>query len=205
MGLDLDYIDDQTALDEDEKEGLRISTITTRRELDEFEQQNIEHAIAWTLKRKYKKTELFSEDFVRELHRRMYGNVWKWAREFRRSEKNIGVDPTRIGVSLKQLNDDGSYWIENHTYPEEEIAIRYKHSLATIHCFANGNGKHSRLMADIILNHVFSKSVFSWGQSNLGSHTEARSKYMRALRDADKGQIHPLIDFAMGLYKRKII
>lgn len=45
MGLDLAYQEGQTPLDDDEKEGLRIATIATREELDEFEQQNIEQAV----------------------------------------------------------------------------------------------------------------------------------------------------------------
>lgn len=196
MGLEIEYIDGQTPLDEDEKEGLRISTISTRGELDEFEQQNIEKAIEWTLKRKFKREEILTEKFVRNLHHRMYRDLWKWAGEFRRTEKNIGVDPNQIGVRLKQLNDDCLHWIDDRTYPEDEIAIRFKYELVKIHCFANGNGRHSRLMADVIINHVFGKPVFSWGRSNLNSQGEERSNYLRALKEADKNNIQPLIEFA---------
>lgn len=76
MGLDLDYADGQTPLDEDEKEGLLIPT---RGELDEFEQQNIEHALLWTLSRSFKPDAIFTEDFIRAVHKRMYGTVWVWA------------------------------------------------------------------------------------------------------------------------------
>lgn len=92
MGLDLDYIEGQTPLDEDEKEGLLIPTIATRGELDEFEQQNIEQAIAWSLKRSLKADAVFKEHFIKEVHKRMYGGVWTWAGEFRKTNKNIGVD-----------------------------------------------------------------------------------------------------------------
>ncbi len=198
MGLEIDYIDGQTPLDEDEKEGLLIKAITTRGELDEFEQQNIEKAIEWTLKNNFKKENIFTEKFVRELHKRMYGNVWKWAGEFRKTEKSIGIDPVKIGVALKQLNDDVLFWIENETCSDEEIAIRYKHSIVKIHCFANGNGRHSRLMADLIISKIYSKPVFDWGQSTLSISNEHRKRYIKALKEADNGKIQMLISFAKG-------
>ena len=129
MGLEIEYIEAQTPLDEDEKEGLLISTITTRSELDEFEQQNIEKAIEWTLKRKFKKGNIITEHFVRELHQKMFNDVWKWAGDFRKSNKNIGIDWQHISISLKQLNDDCLFWIDKKTYSEEEIAVRYKHKI----------------------------------------------------------------------------
>lgn len=196
MGLKMEYIDGQTPLDEDEKDGLLITTVSTRGELDEFEQKNIEKAIEWTLKNKFRKEEILTEQFVRKLHQKMYGDVWKWAGEFRRTEKSIGVDPDQIGVRLKQLNGDCLHWIDKKTYPEDEIAIRYKHELVKIHCFANGNGRHSRLIADVIINHVFGKKVFTWGRSDLNSKGEERSNYLHALREADKNEIQPLIAFA---------
>jgi Fic-DOC domain mobile mystery protein B len=196
MGLELEYKDGQTPLDEEEKEGLLIKTITTHGELDEFEQQNIERAIEWTLTKKFKKEEILSEKFVCELHHRMFGDVWKWAGQFRKSEKNIGIKAYMIGTSLKQLNDDCLYWIENKTYSEEEIAIRYKHKIVNIHCFSNGNGRHSRLMADVIMSHIFGKGIFTWSRSNLVSKGDARTNYLTAIRAGDKNDIEPLIAFA---------
>lgn len=64
MGLDLEYIDDQTSIDEDEKEGLLIETISTKGELDEFEQQNIEEAMQWVFGRKFKAKDVFTEKFI---------------------------------------------------------------------------------------------------------------------------------------------
>ncbi|MGL2994924.1 mobile mystery protein B [Flavobacterium sp. TSSA_36] len=145
----MNYIQGQTALDEEEKEGLLISTITTRAELDEFEQLNIESAIEWTLHKKLKKEQLLSESFVKKLHQKMYGNIWKWAGKFRKSEKNIGVNYYLISTTLKILLEDCLFWIDNKVYEPEVIAIRLKHRLVSIHCFPNGNGRHSRLMADL--------------------------------------------------------
>lgn len=196
MGLSLDYIDGQTPLDEDEKEGLLIKSITTRAELDEFEQMNIEKAILWTLGKTWKKEFILSEKFVRDLHKRMYQDVWRWAGEFRTSEKNIGVDKFQIGVCLKQLLDDCLFWIEHSTYSEDEIAIRLKHRIVQIHCFSNGNGRHSRLMADIVISKLFNKLVFTWSRNNLSSKSDARTNYLSAIRLADKGDIKPLIEFS---------
>lgn len=89
MGLELEYINGQTPLDEEEKTGLLISTIANRSELDEFEQQNIEEAIQWVLTRSLKADQILTEKFVRNLHKRMYGNVWSWAGDFRKTDKII--------------------------------------------------------------------------------------------------------------------
>ncbi len=196
MGLTIKYIDGQTPLNEEEKDGLRIPSITTREELDEFEQLNIEKAIQWTFGKKIKTEQLFSEKFIKELHKRMYGDVWKWAGTFRTSEKNLGIKKYLIAIELKQLLDDAIFWKENSVYNPEELAIRFKHRLVSIHCFANGNGRHSRLMADLIMEKLYSNKFFSWGSTNLVKATETRSNYIQAVRKADNNDIEPLILFA---------
>jgi Fic-DOC domain mobile mystery protein B len=196
MGLEIDYIDGQTPLDEEEKEGLLIPSITTREELNEFEQLNIEKAIQWTFGKKLKAEQLFSEKFIKDLHKRMYGEVWKWAGTFRTSEKNIGIKSYLIAVELKQLLDDAIFWNDNNTYDSEELAILFKHRLVSIHCFANGNGRHSRLIADLIMEKLYNSKFFSWGSANLVKATKARSSYRQAVRKADKNDIQPLIAFA---------
>ena len=196
MGLDLEYGYGQTPLDDDEKEGLLIKSISTRSELDEFEQQNIEKAVLWTLKRKFNPIEILSEPFIKELHRKMYGDVWKWAGAFRNTNKNIDVDKLQVSVQLRTLLDDCSFWIENKSFNEDEIALRCKHRIVSIHCFANGNGRHSRLLADVIIEHVFKKPVFSWGGSNHAKHKDAREEYLRAVKAGDRGDYKLLINFA---------
>ena len=196
MGLTIEYIEGQTPLDDDEKEGLRIPSITTREELDEFEQLNIEKAIQWTFGKKISVEQLFSEKFIKGLHKRMYGEVWKWAGTFRTSEKNIRIKSYLIAIELKQLLDDAIFWKENNTYNPAELAIRFKHRLVSIHCFANGNGRHSRLMADLIMEKIYDSTFFSWGSSNLVKATETRSNYIQAVRKADNNDIEPLISFA---------
>ena len=196
MGLELEYQDGQTPLDEDEKEGLLIKTVTTHGELDEHEQLNIEKAVKWTIQRKLKPEKILTEEFIKILHKKMFGKVWAWAGEFRKSEKNIGVEWIKIGIELKYLIDDTKYWIENKTYPPDEIAIRFKHRLVNIHCFPNGNGRHSRIMADIIIESIFGKDVFTWNHSNMVKADETRNKYIAAIKEGDKGNIKPLLEFA---------
>lgn len=197
MGLEIEYNDGQTPLSEEEMDGLLIDTITTHGELDEFEQMNIEKAIEWTLSKKFKPEYILSEEFVRELHKRMFKDVWSWAGDFRMSEKNIGIKFHLIGTTLKQLNDDCLFWVNNKTYSEDEIAIRYKHRIVNIHCFANGNGRHSRLIADVIRKQIFNLDYFNWGShSNLVKTGEQRAKYLEAIRQADNENIQPLIDFS---------
>ena len=193
MGLKIEYVIGQTALSEEEMEGLKIPSISTRSELDEFEQLNIEKAIEWTIRLRVKPEELFSEKFITDLHKKMYDDVWKWAGIFRKSEKNIGIKYYLIGTELKQLLDDALYWYNNKTYSNEEIAIRFKHRIVCIHCFPNGNGRHSRLMADLIITKLFNEKYFSWGNSSLIKANEIREKYIKSLREADNQNYEPAV------------
>lgn len=196
MGLDFDSIDGQTPLEEEEKEGLLIPTIATRGELDEFEQQNIEQAVQWTLGRSFKPELIFTEEFIRTVHKRMYADVWAWAGEFRKTNKNIGVDIWQIPSNLKYLLDDAQYWYKNNTYPPDEMAVRFKHRLVSIHCFPNGNGRHSRLMADIIIEKLYKQPVFSWGAAKLSSEGDSRKAYLKAVKIADQDDYSLLLAFA---------
>jgi Fic-DOC domain mobile mystery protein B len=196
MGLDFNYIKGQTPLDDEEKEGLKIPTIATRGELDEFEQNNIEEALFWVLSKKFKIEKILTESFIRSLHKRMYGKVWSWAGEFRRTNKNIGVDKWQISTALKSLLDDVLFWAANETYPPDEIAIRLKHRLVSIHCFPNGNGRHSRLIADLIISKVYHQPVFTWGAKNLNQTSKLRDNYLISVRKADKNDYTSLLKFA---------
>jgi Fic-DOC domain mobile mystery protein B len=196
MGLELPYTDGQTPLDEDEKEGLLIPTVSTRAELDEFEQQNIEQAVLWTLNRSFKSDTIFSEAFIKDVHKRMYGDVWSWAGQFRKTNKNIGEDKWQIPIYLRNLLDDARHWIANNTREPNELTIDFKHRLVKIHCFPNGNGRHSRLMADIIISKLYKLPVYSWGAANLVKHGDTRAAYLTAIKAADNGDLRPLMNFA---------
>jgi Fic-DOC domain mobile mystery protein B len=195
MGLRFGYQAGQTPLDPEQISGLKIKTIATQQQLNEFEQANINEALIWmTSKRKIKN--LLSEEFIIQVHQRMFGLVWNWAGQFRRTETNLGVDWTKIRVELRQLVADVDFWVEHHTYLPDEIAILFKHRLVSIHCFPNGNGRHSRLMADLIIQHLFGLKKFTWGQSSLVEPSAQRTVYLKALKFADKGDYTELMEFA---------
>ena len=183
-----------TPLDPDEIDDLKIKTITTRGELDRWEQQNIGEAMDWLNTRKHK-SEILNESFVKKLHEKMLSKVWTWAGSFRKTDKNIGVDKYKIGIELKTLLDDTKYWIDNDTYESDEIAIRFHHQLVKIHCFPNGNGRHSRLMTDILLTDVLDKEPFTWGKGNLSVEGGVRDTYINALQSADNNEYEPLMEF----------
>lgn len=188
-----EYPPGATPLTPEEQEGLRLKHITTRSELDRWEQENIQDALAWL--KKVRNPEILSEDFILELHKRMFGKVWLWAGQFRRTDKNIGVSWPRIAIELRQLVDDAKAWTEFKTYPADEIAYRLHHRLVWIHLFPNGNGRHSRLMADIILTELFGSESFTWGQDDLSRANDIRKQYIKALKTADQHDYTLLKDF----------
>ncbi len=198
MAFEITFDEGQTPINEEERDGLKIKSISLQRELDEFEQLNIEKAIKWLIGRTFLPREALSEAFMKKLHKRMFGDVWKWAGVFRRSEKNIGVGWVMIGRELRMLLDDTLFWVENETFSQIEIALRFKHRLVSIHCFPNGNGRHSRIMADVLMENVFGQSAFSWRAAGMVSAGEERKIYIAALRAADQGDFGPLLKFVEG-------
>jgi Fic-DOC domain mobile mystery protein B len=196
MGLIPSHTPGQTPVDVEEMEGLKINTVTTQGELNDFEQLNNEQALIWVMKNHFKPTKILTETFVKKVHQKMFSEVWRWAGKFRTTNKSLGVDKFDIVVELRKLLGDINFWIENRVFEEDEIAIRFKHRLVSIHCFNNGNGRHSRLMADIIIKDVFNRPVFSWGHEKLVNTGEARKTYLKAIKAADKGDYTQLIKFA---------
>jgi Fic-DOC domain mobile mystery protein B len=182
-----------TPLDPDEADGLLITHITTRAELDRWEQENIAEAEAWAFRRAH--PDILTEGFVKRLHKRMFGHVWRWAGLFRKTGKNIGLPAWQIAIELRTLCDDCAFWIKHDSYPPDEIAVRFHHRLTAIHPFANGNGRHARLMADIILAHLLKQPRFTWGSGNLLNAGDCRKQYIDALRAADRYDYGPLLAF----------
>jgi Fic-DOC domain mobile mystery protein B len=179
-----DYPEGATPLDPDELAGLRFKHVSTRGELDQLEQAGITDGIKWLAKQK--KPDVLSEAFVCELHRKLFGSVWKWAGTFRRIEKNIGVDPIQVSIQLRQLLDDAKYWVEHGTFEPKELAARFHHKLVYIHPFPNGNGRHARIMADAILTKLLNEPAIDWaGNYRLEAMNERRNEYIAALRAAD--------------------
>ncbi len=186
--------DGTTPLDPDEIEGLRYRNIVTRGELDRLEQANLESGLAWLARRR--RTDVLAERFLRELHRRLFGEVWKWAGRLRLTAKNIGIDPADIPVQLRMLLDDARYWAANGTYVPLEAAARFHHRLVQIHPFPNGNGRHGRIAADVYLRSCFDHAPIDWGAGqDLKNDSGRRNQYIAALRAADAGDHSPLLSF----------
>jgi Fic-DOC domain mobile mystery protein B len=191
----MEYPEGATPLDPDEMDGLKFSHVTTRGELDHLEQANIQDGLRWLTRHKGK--DILNDQFARKLHSQLFGAVWKWAGQYRNTEKNIGVDPIQISTKLRELLDDVQYWVEHETYDPKEAAVRFHHRLVYIHPFPNGNGRHARFYADALLEKVYGTDWIDWsGGYDLQQMNVRRNQYINALRAADAGNYDPLFDFA---------
>ena len=191
--MQLEYPAGATPLDPDEALGLVPAHIATQSDLNAWEEANIVQAEQWL--RRSRKREVLEEGFVRDLHARMFDKTWKWAGTFRKSNKNIGVDWTQVAVKLRNLLDNTRYQIEQGSENIDELVVRMHHQLVWIHAFPNGNGRHARLMADVLIMRLC-RPRFSWGRHNLVHEGQTRSAYLAALRLADRGDISALLEFA---------
>lgn len=186
------YPQGATPLDHDEVKGLMPSHIKTQDQLNHWEDQNIVVAKKWA----YKQKDILSVSFIQKLHQKMFDQTWRWAGKFRLSEKNIGIHWSCIAIKLKELCDNVQYQIDHQVYSPDEIAMRFHHALVFIHPFSNGNGRHARLMSDLLITKLGGKP-FSWGaHQKLSDITPIRKQYIQALQSADRGDVKPLLDFA---------
>lgn len=192
MSGPFDAGDTATPITPEERNGLIPTHVTLRHELNELEQQNILDAELWAFARR---RNVASEPFLRGLHRRMFNRVWRWAGKYRTTEKNLGIPVHRIQPDLHQFLDDAHNWLSNKTYSADELAVRFHHRLVFIHPFPNGNGRWSRLAADLLIMEQ-ERPRFSWGRTNLQTESELRRQYIRALQAADNHDFGPLIAFA---------
>ncbi|MBA4095650.1 MAG: cell filamentation protein Fic [Rhodospirillum sp.] len=186
-----------TPLSEEERFGLKQHSIATRAELNAAEQANIEsaHVKLFGRRRQTDPMKIIDEDFVKRVHRQMYSDVWSWAGKYRMSEKNIGITWPKIRVAVISFLGDATAWVQYGSYPPDEIAVRFHHSLVKIHLFPNGNGRHSRTMADL-LTMALGRQRFTWGGANLGAKGDVRECYIDTLRAADNHSFDALIAFA---------
>ena len=182
-----------TPLTAEEREQLIPTYITLRSELNEAEQINIAQANRWL--GRMRKRDVLDDAFLRELHKRMFGEIWKWAGQYRLTARNIGIDAYRIPTEVRTLVDDVRFWVDNATYAPDEIAVRFSHRLVSIHPFPNGNGRLSRLVGDLLAMQL-GQPRFTWGRANLVDAGETRRAYVDALRAADADNIEPLLIFA---------
>lgn len=181
-----------TPLSEEERDDLIPSHITNRNQLNEWEQRNIIEAEQWAFSRRRRK--VLCPVFLKELHRRMFDRTWGWAGRFRTTDKNIGVSKHEVPVALKNTCDDAALWIRDEIFPPEEIAARFHHRLVAVHPFPNGNGRHARLAADVLL-HSLDRPRLAWGGDDLDTPGRVRVDYIDALRAADDGDYEPLLRF----------
>ena len=193
--MEFQYAPGATPLDPDEAAGLVPSHITTQADLNAWEQANILQAVRWVARQK--KRDLLTEGFVRDLHRRMFDKTWKWAGTFRQSNKNIGVDWTQVAVKLRNLLDNTRFQIDHKVFEPDELVVRLHHQLVWVHAFPNGNGRHARLMADVLAQQL-GRPRMTWGGADveLVSMGTVRDRYLKTLREADQGQWSALIAFA---------
>lgn len=185
-----------TQLDPNEIEGL-IPNIRLQSELNAREEDNIIRARRWAYSSRNRllKNSLLSINSLKLLHKKMFEDVWRWAGEFRTTEKNIGILAYQISTQLFNLCEDIKSQIEYGSYPLDECATRFHHRLTTIHPFSNGNGRHARLACDLFL-HFNGGEEFTWGRSSLAEIGDLRKTYINALRKADDGDMQPLLHFA---------
>jgi Fic-DOC domain mobile mystery protein B len=187
-----DADDAATPLTPEERIGLIPTHIALRSELNELEQQNIAAADRWAFSRQRK---VLGEPFLRNLHRRMFNRVWRWAGKYRTTERNLGIASYRIEPELRQIIHDVQYWVDHQSYPADEVAVRFHHRLVAVHPYPNGNGRWSRLAGDLLVTQQ-GDPRFTWGQANLQTAGDVRRAYIDALRAADNHDPGPLIVFA---------
>lgn len=186
---------DSTPLDPDDAEGLIPKYVTTRGHLDVAEQDNILAGLTRARWRRTTTTDLLDDLAVRELHRDMFGDVWRWAGTYRKREVTIGVDPIHISTQVRDLIENAKCWLEgDRPMPPDEAGYTFHHRLVKIHPFPNGNGRHARAITDLLLR-ASGQEPFTWGSASLDVPGTTRSTYIAALRAADGSDYRLLADF----------
>jgi len=189
----------QTELDERERLDL-IPSLITRSQLNEYELLNTASARDWAMSSNVqKRDDLLTDFFARELHRRMFSSIWKWAGKYRTTERNMGWEPHRITEGMRVAFDNAQHWLKHDTYTLTESAIRLHYHLVAIHPWSNGNGRHARLIADVLMVSRGYRAL-PWGRtrSDLVNAGTTRQHYIEALRRADSGAFEALLDFCSG-------
>lgn len=190
-----------TPLAEDETRGLLATFVATREDLNVLEQVGIAAARNWALRTPTARRadQVLDELFVRRLHAKMFDQVWSWAGTYRTTERNIGIDPTRIAVAVRDLVNNARLWVAPGTtwITPERACLRVHHTTVSIHPFPNGNGRHARLFCDVLALRL-GLAPFTWGGADLGASTPDRGAYLAALRAADRDpdDLDDLVKFA---------
>lgn len=192
--------EDATPLSWAERQGLLVPALT-RADLNRVEAENITKAVSWLFlsRRRLRPDSVADEEWLRRLHRRMYGDVWAWAGRYRTDDRNIGVPYWQIRVDMRNVLDDVAAWLGDTSasrYGPDECAIRFGYRLVVIYPFPNGNGRWSRLASDALIV-ALGGARFTWGGSSLTTQGIMRRMYIAALQAADtRGDLGPLMAFA---------
>jgi Fic-DOC domain mobile mystery protein B len=176
----------------DDLSGLKVKGITTRAELNFLEAANIEKVVAKYLTvRPSRRTAKFNYEWTLKLHKEMFGDVWRWAGVPRMHALNIGLASHVIPENLAMLLQDMESW-PGFGIDFVEQAARLHHRAVQIHPFENGNGRWARMLANIWLKHN-RQPLTLWPEHVIGATSEARARYLEAIKKADGGEYEDLI------------
>lgn len=183
-----------TSLTDEELIGLRLRPTPSRDELNLIELTHIAGVMDDSRWRALSTSQLLDDHELRRLHKDMFGKIWTWAGKYRTTEKNIGCDPIQISARVHNLCESAKLWLDNGM-PIDEVGCRFHHGLVAIHPFVNGNGRHGRLAADLLMMSA-GAAQFTWGGASLVEASATRTAYVASLRAADLGDFEPLLAFA---------
>jgi len=186
-----------TPLTHEDLQGLKIPSVKTHGELNEVQAANIIRGQEWALRSRLARLPaMLSDAFLQRLHVAMFGEVWKWAGQYRQRDTNIGVSVHAIQPQLRQVYDEARGWLDYKSYSPDEFAIRLHYRIVAVHPFANGNGRHARMLAHVVMVRHFGMEPLSWGGSLLRGADANRKAYIDALIAADRRDMAPLLAFA---------
>lgn len=192
--------DGATPIADEDLDGLIPGFVATRADLNQVEFENIAKALPWAHRqaRTLGTEGILDHGFLMTLHRRMFGDVWTWAGTQRRRLTNIGVEPHLITDQSRQVLDDARFWHAQRVFESDELAARLHGRLVGIHPFPNGNGRSTRMMADLYLVSI-GRNPFTWGDSALAVDGSVRAGYIAALiRAVTTDEYVDLMRFARG-------
>ena len=193
-------IDDATPLTDISGLKLPNNKVYSLKEIYIYEANNIALAtLKYLAAPPSKELASFSYEWMQKLHCDMFDNVWDWAGKFRKVELSIGIKAYLVPISLKDLVDDIEFWKKNKTFDMYETATRIHHRAVQIHPFQNGNGRWSRMLANIYLRQNGSMPV-KWQEDLLSSENPKRNEYIKALKMADNGDYKALIEMHKVIY-----
>lgn len=177
----------------DDVSGLKKKHIRTQAEINALEAENVRRAVVkYLLSRPSRRRARFDAAWAKRLHAEMFGGVWTWAGALRRRELNRGTAPHLIETELSSLFADLKSW-EQSGMPPLECSARLHHRAVNIHPFLNGNGRWSRMLANIYLK-LHGQPLVEWPETTIGDASNVREEYLEALRTADRGNYAPLLD-----------